>query len=97
MANVNLTGLVKERVKSLKPYQVENVDCRIKLHANESPFPPAKEIAALIKECGDEPQINRYPDPDCNKLKGAISNRLGVPVENLIVGNVSDELIQFFK
>jgi len=95
MAKVNLMGLVRDRIKFLNPYQVENFDCRIKLHANESPFPPPIEIASLLKECADDLQINRYPDPDCNKLKSAISKRLGVPATNLVVGNGSDELIQF--
>ena len=95
MANVKLMGLVRERVKSLKPYQVENFDCRIKLHANESPFPPPREIVSLLKECAEDLQINRYPDPDCLKLKSAISKRMNVPAENLVVGNGSDELIQF--
>ena len=95
MAKVNLTELVRERVKSLKAYQVENFDCKIKLHANESPYPPEKDIASLLKECAEDLQINRYPDPDCNKLKQTISGILGVPTENLIVGNGSDELIQF--
>lgn len=95
MAKVKLTDLVTERIKSLKPYHVENFDCKIKLHANESPFPPPREIAALLKECADELQLNRYPDPDCKKLKSVISKRLGIPAENLTVGNGSDELIQF--
>jgi len=95
MAKVKLTDLVRERVKSLKPYQVENFDCKIKLHANESPFPPSREIASLLKEYADELQLNRYPDPDCKKLKSAISKRLDIPAGNLVVGNGSDELIQF--
>jgi histidinol-phosphate aminotransferase len=95
MAKVKLTDLVRERVKSLKAYQVESFDCKIKLHANESPYPPAKDIPTLLKECADDLQINRYPDPDCNKLKQTISGILGVPANHLIVGNGSDELIQF--
>ena len=95
MAKVNLTELVREKVKSLKAYHVENFDCKIKLHANESPYPPEKNIASLLAECAEDLQINRYPDPDCNKLKQTISGILGVPAENLIVGNGSDELIQF--
>ena len=49
MAKVKLTDLVKERIKSLKPYHVENFDCKIKLHANESPFPPPREIATQLR------------------------------------------------
>lgn len=95
MAKVKLMGLVRERIKSLKPYQVENFDCKIKLHANESPFPPARDVVSLLKEYAQDLQINRYPDPDCHKLRNALSGRLSVPAANLVVGNGSDELIQF--
>jgi histidinol-phosphate aminotransferase len=95
MAKVDLKNLVREKVKSLKAYQVDSFDCKIKLHANESPYPPEKDITTLIKECADNLEINRYPDPDCNNLKKVISEILEVPSSHLIVGNGSDELIQF--
>ena len=95
MANVNLEALVRERVKSLKPYHVENFDCEIKLHANESPFPPPDKGIPIISKLQTEIQLNRYPDPDCRKLRQTLSKRLSVPMEKLIVGNGSDELIQF--
>ncbi|GJL80273.1 MAG: histidinol-phosphate aminotransferase [Nitrospinaceae bacterium] len=93
MATVDLTNLVREKVKSLKAYQVENFDCEIKLHANENPFPPPAELLRQFDESLKEIQLNRYPDPDCLRLKAAITEVNGFPAESLVIGNGSDELL----
>ena len=95
MSRVNLMELVRSNVKSLKAYQVENLDEGIKLHANENPYPPAPELLKKIFQSLEELELNRYPDPDCRKLKQAIANRTGAQPEQIIIGNGSDELIQY--
>jgi len=94
MSQVNLSSLVRDKVKSLKAYHVENFDCEIKLHANENSFSPPPEILAKFEARLKELTLNRYPDPDCTGLKRALARRLNVPVERLMIGNGSDELIQ---
>lgn len=94
MSTVDLTDLVREKVKSLKAYHVENIDCEIKLHANENPFSPPEELARQFQESFKDIQLNRYPDPDCQLLKAAISELNNIPAESLVIGNGSDELIQ---
>ena len=94
MSNLDLMQLIKDKVKSLKAYQVENVDCAIKLHANENSFPPPPEILKLFEDVFKATELKRYPDPDCRPLKQTLSKRLGVAPENLAIGNGSDELIQ---
>jgi len=91
---VDLMQLVKNKVRSLKPYHVENTDCAIKLHANESAFPPPPEILKLFEETFQTCALNRYPDPDCQELKSILSKRYQVPTEQFMIGNGSDELIQ---
>ncbi len=86
--------LVKKKVRSLKPYQVENIDCEVKLHANESAFPPPPEILKLFEETFQSCSLNRYPDPDCQELKSVLSDQHQVPPEQFMIGNGSDELIQ---
>ena len=44
MSNVDLEKLIKDSVRSLKPYSTENIRSEVKLHANESPFPPTNEL-----------------------------------------------------
>ena len=94
MANVDLNKLVQQKVKDLKAYHVETVDCDVKLHANENPFPPSPELLSLLQNSLEKFELNRYPDPDCIELKQAISNRVGHGVDHLTIGNGSDELIQ---
>ena len=87
MSNVDLADLVRDKIKSLKAYQVDNSDCEIKLHANENPYPPPAELLELFEKTLSEFELNRYPDPDSRELRTTLSQRLGVPIENLVVGN----------
>jgi histidinol-phosphate aminotransferase len=94
MANIELAKWVSENIKSLRAYEVEDYDCEIKLHANENPFSISDELTLGFSDGFKDFKLNRYPDPDCRVLKQAITGVTGVPSENLVVGNGSDELIQ---
>ena len=72
MSQINLLDLVCEKVKNLKAYHVETVEKGIKLHANESPYPPSPELTKNILAHLEKLDLNRYPDPDCKFLKEAI-------------------------
>ncbi|MDP7109275.1 MAG: aminotransferase class I/II-fold pyridoxal phosphate-dependent enzyme, partial [Nitrospinaceae bacterium] len=93
MSNLDLLSLIQGKVRSLKAYQVENIDCAVKLHANENPFQLPEELLSGFSESLKKLQLNRYPDPDSRALKESIAKRLNAPIENLIIGNGSDELI----
>jgi histidinol-phosphate aminotransferase len=95
MSRIDIMELVRNEIKGLKAYQVENLDDGIKLHANENPYPPSPELLNKIFQRLDELQLNRYPDPDCRDLKKAIAKKTGVETEQIIIGNGSDELIQY--
>ena len=95
MSSVDLMELMQENVLSLNPYLVENTECKIKLHANENPFPPSKELLDVFSESLQKLQLNRYPDPDSKKLKDSIANQLVTEAERLVIGNGSDEIILF--
>ena len=95
MSRINLLELVRDKVKGLKAYHVENLDEGIKLHANENPYPPSPELLNKIFQNLNEVQLNRYPDPDSSDLKKAISKITGASPEQIIIGNGSDELIQY--
>jgi histidinol-phosphate aminotransferase len=95
MSQIDLMGLVRTKVKGLKAYHVENLEEGIKLHANENPYPPSPELLSKMLQRLGELELNRYPDPDCSNLKKSISKKLSIPAEQIIVGNGSDELIQY--
>ena len=82
--------LVKESIKNLKPYIVEEVPFRVKLDANEG-----KNI--LLKDgivVGEDFLVNIYPDDNANDLRKSIGEYLNVNPENITVGNGSSELIE---
>jgi histidinol-phosphate aminotransferase len=95
MSRIDIMGRVRANIKGLKAYQVENLDEGTKLHANENPYPPSPELLEKIFQRLDKLELNRYPDPDCRNLKKAIAHRTGALTEQIIIGNGSDELIQY--
>ncbi|MDD7914158.1 histidinol-phosphate transaminase [Polaribacter ponticola] len=83
--NFNINNLVRENIKSLKPYSSARdeykdatTDEMVFLDANENPF---------------ENGVNRYPDPQQNSVKDLLSNIKGVSKENILLGNGSDEVL----
>ncbi len=79
----NLQDLVRPNIWALKPYscardEFKGVKADTFLDANENPYPNG---------------VNRYPDPLQEELKQAIAPMKKVPVENIFLGNGSDEAI----
>ncbi|MBQ2740760.1 MAG: histidinol-phosphate transaminase [Clostridia bacterium] len=65
----------------------------VKLNTNESPFQPSKKAQELAKEQLQKCML--YSDPDCKELCSLLAKKLGVGTENVIVGNGSDEILNF--
>ena len=87
--------LIRENIKELIPYPIEDQTYKIKLDANESPFSiDWTQWPEVIKELWKIP-LNRYPDPHAKALRKAISRYLNWPDDRMILGNGSDELIQY--
>jgi histidinol-phosphate aminotransferase len=82
MNKMDVKRLVRKNVAQLQPYTSARDDfsgqAAVWLDANESPYPSG---------------YNRYPDPWQRELKQAVSGVKGVPVENLFIGNGSDEVL----
>jgi len=85
------------RVRGLSPYVPgEQPKDRqfIKLNTNENPYPPSpKVIEAIQKSVND--RLRLYPDPECIEFREAIAKRYNVNVEQVFVGNGSDEILAF--
>jgi len=90
---LNIESLVKKNIKTLKPYELPDISCPIKLDAMENPYDLPDAIKELLKE--KITGFNRYPDPQSNELRNTIASYLGVAKENVFVGNGSDELILY--
>jgi histidinol-phosphate aminotransferase len=65
----------------------------IKLASNENPLGPSRlAVAAMRKALA---QVNLYPDGNAFYLKQKLAAKLGVTTANLILGNGSNEIIEF--
>ena len=84
MGQFNINNLIRDNVKTLKPYSSardeykEVTDDMVFLDANENPF---------------QNGVNRYPDPQQNKVKTKLSELKGISSENILLGNGSDEVL----
>ncbi|MGA1840619.1 MAG: histidinol-phosphate transaminase [bacterium] len=87
--------LLRENIRDLIPYSIEDYPYKIKLDANESPYSINWSLWPEVAQELQEIQLNRYPDPQAKKLKNALSSYLNWPEDKMILGNGSDELIQY--
>ena len=81
---MDIQKLIRPSVKALKPYSSARDDFKefdkdmVFLDANENPF---------------ENGVNRYPDPQQNKVKTQLSKIKNVSIKNILLGNGSDEVL----
>ncbi|MEE9331658.1 MAG: histidinol-phosphate transaminase [Methylophilaceae bacterium] len=64
----------------------------IKLNTNENPYGPSPKVIAAIK-AGATDGLRLYPDPSSNQLKDTIADYHGLSIEQVFVGNGSDEVL----
>jgi histidinol-phosphate aminotransferase len=63
----------------------------VKLASNETPYPPHPQVLEAIE--AQLRTLNRYPDPEKSLLRRRISERTGVPIGRVAVGNGSCEIL----
>ena len=81
-----LDNILRKNIKDLKPYS----SARDEFKGNASIFLDANENSYGTPL---DKKYNRYPDPLQLNLKTKISKIKGLPIENIFVGNGSDEAI----
>ncbi|HEY2744154.1 MAG TPA: histidinol-phosphate transaminase [Polyangia bacterium] len=85
--------LVRQPLRGAPAYVVAAHPNAIKLDANESPYPLSRAaMEAMARELASV-ELNRYPDATAGDLRRALAARAGCAVEELMLGNGSDELI----
>lgn len=95
-------SLVTDSIERLVPYQAGKpieelarelgVDNPIKLASNENPLGPSPRALRAAKEALSE--VHRYPDGAGYALRKALAERHGVPLEEVLHGHGSNELIE---
>jgi histidinol-phosphate aminotransferase len=61
------------------------------LASNESPYPPIPAVVDAVAR--SLTGLNRYPDPTNSALRAALSDRYGVPVHRIAIGNGSCDIL----
>ncbi|MFD2191944.1 histidinol-phosphate transaminase [Pistricoccus aurantiacus] len=64
----------------------------IKLNTNENPYPPAPGVGKVLREYSTN-HLRLYPDPESRALREALAKYHNVAVEQVFVGNGSDEVL----
>jgi len=90
---VDIEKIIKTAVLSQEAYPVEENLCRIKLDANENPYPLPPGLKHIISERLEAVSLNRYPAPGSPGLKADFARYYGVDEDTILIGNGSDELI----
>jgi histidinol-phosphate aminotransferase len=91
-------GLLRPEVLALSAYHVPDSKGFVKLDAMENPYAWPSDMVDAWLERLRRVEPNRYPDPECKRLKAALAEANGVPAEaGLLLGNGSDEIIQIIQ
>ncbi len=90
-------NIFKENLKELSPYSVDHVPYKVKLNANENPYGLPDKIKEEIKNVVENFEFSRYPDPMADELREVIAESYGIDKEMIMVGNGSDELINYLS
>ena len=81
--------------RELQPYvpgEQPKLPDLVKLNTNESAYPPSPKVIEAIRNAAND-DLRLYPDPEASKLRQALAHYHGVGVENVFVGNGSDEVL----
>ena len=91
----NPQSLIRPLVRELRPYvygEQPKIKGLIKLNTNENPYPPSPKVLAAVKAAVGG-RLRLYPSPTAQALREQLSNLHRCHADNIIVVNVSDELL----
>ena len=64
----------------------------IKLNTNENPYPPSPRVLEALRNAVTD-DLRLYPDPTANELRTKAAEVYGVPPDQIVAGNGSDDLL----
>lgn len=85
---------VARRLEPYIPGEQPKDKMYIKLNTNELPYPPSPRVLAAMKAAVNE-SLRLYPTPTCDELRTCIARYYGLNLEQVFVGNGSDEVLAF--
>jgi histidinol-phosphate aminotransferase len=103
--SIDLTALAPQYVRAIAPYQpgkpISEVARElglaekdiVKLASNENPLGCGEAAKAAMRKALDE--VHLYPDGAGYELKSALSKKLSVAMEGIVIGNGSNDLLDY--
>ncbi len=86
--------MIRNDIKQLAAYRVQEAEGLIKLDAMENPYALPASLRRTWAGVISRLPINRYPDSEMLELRRAIASRDGLEADQVLIGNGSDEIIQ---
>ena len=83
----------RDVVAAMTAYTLELREAAIKLNQNEGPTDFPRELKEQVLAHALERSWNIYPDFESMHLRGALAKACGFEIENILVGNGSNELL----
>lgn len=90
-----MSDIIRKSVQAMSGYvpgEQPKGDDIVKLNTNENPYLPSPDVQDILSMV-DISALSRYPDPVCMELRKVIAELHGCEVENVFVGNGSDEVL----
>lgn len=93
---MDIKQFIRNDLKDYEPYNAKEVEYKIKLDANESPFNLSNQIKeSIIEWLNESENLNRYPDTDSTNLRKKLSEHWNVKPKNIMCGVGSDQIIDY--
>jgi histidinol-phosphate aminotransferase len=80
------------KMKGYTPGEQPKDPATIKLNTNENPYPPSEAVLKAVQGQADQ-RLRLYPEPTADTLRERLSQVYHWPVEGILVGNGSDEIL----
>ncbi len=86
-------SLIRDEVAGQQAYSIEDTPARIKLDANENPYPLPSRVRSMLFAAMKAVDLHHYPEPGSLRLRKAYAKYFGVGEDMILIGNGSDEAI----
>jgi len=95
MTSKNLRNFFRPAILKMKGYvpgEQPKDPSVIKLNTNENPYPPSSAVLRSVGKAAGS-RLRLYPEPTADTLRRALSRAYHWPLEGILVGNGSDEIL----
>ncbi|HVL80906.1 MAG TPA: histidinol-phosphate transaminase [Actinomycetota bacterium] len=83
----------RPEIAALRPYRPSAQVPPVRLHANESPLPPPKDVLDEVLDAIAGIELNRYPDPEALELRYELAAYTGLERDWIWTGTGSNEIL----